>query len=52
VRIKLFGMLYHGVLVQNPLTRRLIAFAVKSLINRYRVYLSFRPGGQSAKDSK
>jgi hypothetical protein len=38
-RIKLFGMLYHSVLVQNPLTRRLIAFAVKFLINRYKIYL-------------
>ncbi len=38
-RIRLFGMLYHSVLVQNSVTRSLIAFAVKTLIARYRVYL-------------
>jgi Fe-S oxidoreductase len=38
-RIKLLGRLYHGVLVQNAVTRRLIAFVVKTLITGYRVYL-------------
>jgi len=38
-RIKFFGKLYHGAVVQNPATRKLIASAVKALISRYRVYL-------------
>jgi Fe-S oxidoreductase len=38
-RIRLFGRLYHSVLVQNPVTRRLIAFTVKALIAGYRIYL-------------
>lgn len=38
-RIRLFGKLYHSVLVQNAVTRSLIAFAVKTLIAGYRVYL-------------
>jgi hypothetical protein len=41
-RIRLFGMLYHSVLVQNPVTRGLIASAVKALIAGYRVYLEKR----------
>ncbi len=40
LRIRLLGMLYHSFLVQNPLTRRLTAIAVKALINRYRAYLA------------
>lgn len=39
LRIKLFGMLYHSILVQNRFSRRAIASAVKSLIKRYRAYL-------------
>lgn len=38
-RIRLFGRLYHSALVQNPVTRSLIAGAVRSLIAGYRVYL-------------
>jgi Fe-S oxidoreductase len=38
-RIRLLGKLYHGAAVQNPVTRSLIAFAVKTLIAIYRVYL-------------
>jgi len=41
-RIRLFGRLYHSVLVQNPVTRNLIAFAVKTLIAGYRIYLERR----------
>jgi fumarate reductase (CoM/CoB) subunit B len=39
VRIKMFGMLYHSVLVQNPVARSLVAFAVKGLIKGYSAYL-------------
>lgn len=39
MRIKLFAMLYHSILVQNRFTRGLIASAVKMLIKRYRIYL-------------
>ncbi|HDP24670.1 MAG TPA: hypothetical protein ENN34_04430 [Deltaproteobacteria bacterium] len=39
LRIKLLGMLYHSVLVQNPLSKRLVALTVKALIRRYGVYL-------------
>jgi len=39
MRIKLLGMLFHSALVQNRIARSLIEFAVKTLINRYRVYL-------------
>ena len=39
VRIKLLGKLYHSAVVQNRYSRGLIAFALKALINRYRVYL-------------
>lgn len=35
-RIKLFARFYHSVLVQNTISRRLIAGTVKALINRYR----------------
>ena len=42
VRIRLLGRLYHSVLVQNSLTRSIIAFAVKEMINRYRMHLSFK----------
>ena len=38
-RIRLFGRLYHSVLVQNAVTRSLIAFSVKTLIAGYRAYL-------------
>jgi Fe-S oxidoreductase len=38
-RIRLLGRLYHSVLVQNPVTRSLIATAVKALIAGYRVHL-------------
>jgi len=38
-RIKIFGKLYHSILVQNTVTRRIIAAAVKTMIKRYRVYL-------------
>ncbi len=38
-RIRLLGMLYHSFLVQNHVTRSLIAFAVKNLIAGYRAYL-------------
>lgn len=38
-RIKFFGKLYHSILVQNTVTRRIIAAAVKTMIKRYRVYL-------------
>lgn len=41
-RIRLLGMLYHSALVQNRVSRSLIAFAVKALINRYRMYLDAR----------
>ena len=41
-RIRLLGKLYHSVLVQNPITRSLIASAVKALIAGYRVYLEKR----------
>ena len=39
MRIKLLGMLYHSALVQNRVSRSLIAWGVKALINRYRRYL-------------
>ncbi len=39
LRIKLLGMLYHSALVQNRVSRSLIARCVKALINRYRVHL-------------
>ncbi|HEY9159879.1 MAG TPA: (Fe-S)-binding protein [Desulfomonilia bacterium] len=39
IRIKLFAMLYHSILVQNRFTRSLIASAVKTLIKKYRAYL-------------
>jgi len=42
LRIKLIGRLYHSVLVQNRVTRSLIAWAVKALIKRYQVYLETR----------
>jgi len=38
-RIRLLGRLYHSVLAQNRISRRIIAFAVKALITRYRAYL-------------
>jgi Fe-S oxidoreductase len=38
-RIRLFGKLYHSAAVQNPVSRSLIAFTVKSLIAGYRIYL-------------
>lgn len=38
-RIRLFGKLYHSFVVQNPVTRSLIAFAVKGTIAAYRFYL-------------
>jgi Fe-S oxidoreductase len=38
-RIRLFGRLYHSAAVQNPVTRRLVAFAVKGIIAGYRAYL-------------
>jgi Fe-S oxidoreductase len=38
-RIRLFGRLYHGALVQNPATRSILAFSLKALIAAYRVYL-------------
>jgi len=44
-RIRLFGRLYHSVVVQNPVTRSLIAAAVKALIAAYRIYL----GGKKRK---
>ncbi|MBN2297933.1 MAG: (Fe-S)-binding protein [Deltaproteobacteria bacterium] len=39
MRIRLLGKLYHSALVQNRVSRSLIARGVKALINRYRVYL-------------
>lgn len=42
MRIKLFGKLYHSILVQNAITRSLIAFGVKTMIGGYRVYLGRR----------
>ncbi len=41
-RIRQLGKLYHSVLVQNPVTRRLIAFAVRTLIAGYRIHLETR----------
>jgi Fe-S oxidoreductase len=41
-RIRLFGRLYHSILVQNPVARSLIAITVKTLITAYRVYLEKR----------
>jgi Fe-S oxidoreductase len=38
-RIRLLGRLYHSVLVQNRISRGIIAFAVKALITGYRAYL-------------
>ncbi len=38
-RIRLFGRLYHGALVQNPVSRKLVASAVKLLIAGYKAYL-------------
>ncbi|MBC7247590.1 MAG: (Fe-S)-binding protein [Actinobacteria bacterium] len=38
-RIRLFGRLFHGPLVQNPLSRKAIAFAVKTLVAGYGAYL-------------
>ncbi|MEW6555282.1 MAG: (Fe-S)-binding protein [Actinomycetota bacterium] len=38
-RIRLFGRFFHGPLVQNPVSRRLIASAVKAAIAAYRTYL-------------
>lgn len=38
-RIRMFGKLYHGALVQNPVSRRAIAAAVKAIIAGYRLYL-------------
>jgi Fe-S oxidoreductase len=44
IRIKLFAALYRSILVQNRLTRGLIASVVKTLIKRYRVYLEKKSG--------
>ncbi len=41
-RIRLFGKLYHSILVQNAVTRSLLALAVKTIIGAYRVYLGSR----------
>ncbi len=38
--IRLFGRLYHSALVQNPVTKSLIAWTVKTLIKRYQAYLA------------
>lgn len=38
-RIRLFGRLYHGPLVQNPVSKALIALTFKALITAYRIYL-------------
>ncbi len=38
-RIRLFGRLYHGALVQNPVSRGIIARSVKALVAVYRAYL-------------
>lgn len=38
-RIRFFGRLYHGALVQNPVSRKLIAVSVRALVAAYRVYL-------------
>lgn len=38
-RIRMFGRLCHGALVQNPVSRKLIAAAVKGIIAAYRLYL-------------
>jgi Fe-S oxidoreductase len=35
-RIKLFGKIFHSVLIQNPVTRRLISATVKVMISFYR----------------
>jgi hypothetical protein len=35
----MFGRLYHGTLVQNPFTRKLLASGVKATIAAYRLYL-------------
>lgn len=40
VRIKLLGMMYHSILVQNRFSRGAIASAVKALIKRYRASLN------------
>jgi Fe-S oxidoreductase len=39
MRIRLFGRLYHSALVQNRVSRGLLAFTVKALMTRYRGYL-------------
>lgn len=41
-RIRLLGRLYHGFLVQNPVSRSLIASAAKALIAGYRAYLDMK----------
>jgi Fe-S oxidoreductase len=41
-RIRLFGRLYHSVVVQNPVTRSLVALAVKTMIATYGVYLEIK----------
>ncbi|NMD43510.1 MAG: (Fe-S)-binding protein [Firmicutes bacterium] len=38
-RIRFFGRFYHSFLVQNRLSRRLLAFLIKTIIARYRVHL-------------
>lgn len=44
-RIRLFAKLYHSGLVQNPVTRSLIAFSVKAVIAAYRAYLGRKKRG-------
>ena len=39
VRIKLIGRLFHSMAVQSRLSRELISYCVKALINRYGIYL-------------
>lgn len=49
MRIRLFGKLYHGALLQNRVSRGLIAAAVKIIIAAYRAYLE-RKGHKLAAD--
>ena len=52
VRIKLLGWLYHSAVVQNRVSRKIIASAVKALINRYRDYLRTKKRTMTAKNRK
>ena len=44
-RIKLFGKIYHSIVVQNPAMRRLVSGSVKVSINLYRRFLETRKRG-------